>query len=408
MNILYLAHRIPYPPNKGDKIRSFNEIKYLASKQTIDLICLADDPQDLLQKEALQKYCRKVFVYPISTTWSKMRGLAGLFSGKSISVAYFYRRAVQQIFNQWIGSGRYDAIMCFSSSMAEYIFRSNLLHTAGQGSTSGIRPRLIMDFCDIDSDKWLQYSLDANFPMKQVYQTENIRLQSYEEKIYQSFDSSIVVSDLEKTVFLKICPQAQDLIVIPNGVDTEYFAPEQGPELTFKNGNPTLVFIGAMDYHANVDGVCWFCDEILPDLLKTFPDLQFYIVGRNPTQAVKKLDTLQHVHVVGDVEDIRPWYQKADVFVVPLRKGRGVQNKVLEAMAMGRPVVSTSRANGGIRADNQNDLIIADSAEEFTASIIDLLNNIDKRRQLSENARQFVIVNFNWKKNMDKLEQLLH
>jgi sugar transferase (PEP-CTERM/EpsH1 system associated) len=407
MNILYLAHRIPYPPNKGDKIRTFNEIKYLAANHTIDLVCLADDPEDLQHKEALQKYCRKVFVCPISKAWSKIRGLVGLFSGRSISVAYFYRKAVQQTFNRWVGSNGYDAVMCFSSSMAEYIFRSNLFHTAGQGSTGEIRPRLVMDFCDIDSDKWLQYSLDAKFPMKQVYHVENIRLQAYEKRVYRAFDASFVVSDLEKSSFLKIFPEAHDLAVIKNGVDTTYFAPAQGPENTFKTDNPSLVFIGAMDYHANVDGVCWFCHEILPILLTTFPGLQFNIVGRNPAPAVKKLAAMQNVQVIGDVEDIRPWYRKADVFVVPLRKGRGVQNKVLEAMAMGRPVVSTSRANGGVSAKDGAHLMLADSPADFADVVKVLLQDEGRRKTLGENARNFVQAEYDWQKNMAGIEALL-
>jgi hypothetical protein len=133
MKILYLAHRIPYPPNKGDKIRSFNEIKYLAGNHTIDLICLADDPEDLQHKEALQKYCRKVFVQPINTGWSKFRGITEFCLGKTISVAYFYRQAVQKIFNQWLEADTYGAVICFSSPMAEYIFKSKLLKTAGKG-----------------------------------------------------------------------------------------------------------------------------------------------------------------------------------------------------------------------------------------------------------------------------------
>ncbi len=406
MNILYLAHRIPYPPNKGDKIRSFNEIKYLAARHTVDLICLADDPEDLQHKEALQKYCRKVFVCPISTGWSKVKGLAAFCSGKPISVAYFYRKSVQGTFNQWLALQDYDAVICFSSAMAEYVFKSKLFKTAGQGTLSK-RPKLIMDFCDVDSDKWLQYSDEANFPLKQIYKTENVQMQSYEKKVYQAFDSSIVVSDQEKKIFLKICPQAYDLVVIPNGVDTTYFSSDPPLQALDIKEEPTLVFTGAMDYHANIDGVCWFCQDVLPVLKETFDSLQFYIVGRNPAPAVKKLETLPGVHVIGNVEDIRPWYQKANVCVVPLRLARGVQNKVLEAMAMGRAVVTTSKANAGIRAIDGDHLMLAESVDDFANGVTILLQDTEKRKQLEENARQFVIEKYDWGKNMKIFDNLL-
>jgi sugar transferase (PEP-CTERM/EpsH1 system associated) len=406
MKILYLAHRIPYPPNKGDKIRSFHEIKYLAARHTIDLICLADDPEDLQHEKALQKYCRKVCVYPISTGWSKIRGLFGFCFGKSISVAYFYRKFVQETFNQWSESFNYDVIICFSSSMAEYVFRSNLIEKEGQGRASK-KPKLIMDFCDVDSDKWHQYSQESSFPLKQVYHLERQRLQSYEKTVYRTFDSSIVASEQEKILFLKICPEAEDMTVIPNGVDTNYYNPEAISDLPEQTGGPVLVFTGAMDYHANVDGVSWFCREIFPLLKTELPDPQFYIVGRNPGSPVKRLETLQGVHVIGNVEDIRPWYLKADVYVVPLRLARGVQNKVLEAMAMGRAIVTTSKANAGIQAVHEKDIVIADSPEGFATAISSLYKNIEKRKHLEENARKFVAENYDWKKNMKIFDNLL-
>ena len=406
MKILYLAHRIPYPPNKGDKIRSFNEIKYLSANYTVDLICLADDHEDLQHKEALQKYCRKVFVYPVSTSWSKVKGLAAFCSGRSISVAYFYRKIMQETFNQLLETESYDAVICFSSSMAEYIFKSRLLQMEGQGDFSK-RPKLIMDFCDVDSDKWLQYSVDANFPLKQVYQTEHVRLQAYERKVYQAFDASVLVSQQEKTLFLNICPEALALDVIPNGVDTSYFSAGYSEPSSAQNQHPTLVFTGAMDYHANVDGVCWFCEKIFPILQERFSDVQFYIVGRNPASTIRKLESLSGVHVIGDVADIRPWYQKADIFVVPLRLARGVQNKVLEAMAMGKAIVTTSKANFGIRAVHEKDLVIADSPDEFVTAISNLCRNLEKRKNLEQNARKFVIENYDWEKNMKKFDNLL-
>ena len=406
MKILYLAHRIPYPPNKGDKIRSFNEIKYLAGNHTIDLICLADDPNDLQHQKALQKYCRKVFVQPINTGWSKVRGITEFCLGKTISVAYFYRHPVQKIFDQWLETEDYDAVICFSSPMAEYIFKSKLLKTAGKGGVSK-RPKLIMDFCDVDSDKWLQYAQKEAFPLKQVYQAENFRLQAYETQVYKTFDASTVASQKEKELFLQVCPAAENMVVLPNGVDTEYFSPQSTQPAEQLTDESALVFTGAMDYHANVDGVCWFCEHIFPAVRKQYENARFYIVGRNPAPAVEKLGTLPGVHVIGNVADIRPWYQKAAVFVVPMRLGRGVQNKVLEAMAMGRPIVSTSKANDGIGALDGEHLIIADSADNFARAVTGLLQDHNRQKILGVNARNFVLAENTWEEHMARLENLL-
>jgi sugar transferase (PEP-CTERM/EpsH1 system associated) len=406
MKILYLAHRIPYPPNKGDKIRSFNEIKYLAENHTIDLICLADDPEDLQHQEALQKYCRKVFVHPVNTGWSKVRGIIDFCLGKTISAAYFYRHPVQKTFNHWLETEDYDAIICFSSPMAEYIFKSKLLKTAGKGGVSK-RPKLIMDFCDVDSDKWLQYAQKEAFPLKQVYQAENFRLQAYETQVYKTFDASTVASQKEKGLFLQVCPAAENMVVLPNGVDTEYFSPQSTQPAEQLTDESALVFTGAMDYHANVDGVCWFCEHIFPAVRKQYENARFYIVGRNPAPAVEKLGTLPGVHVIGNVADIRPWYQKAAVFVVPMRLGRGVQNKVLEAMAMGRPVVSTSKANDGIGALDGEHLIIADSADNFARAVTGLLQDHNRQKILGVNARNFVLAENTWEEHMARLENLL-
>jgi sugar transferase (PEP-CTERM/EpsH1 system associated) len=406
MKILYLAHRIPYPPNKGDKIRSFNEIKYLAKNHSIDLICLADDPNDLQHKEDLQKYCRKVFVYPISTTWSKIKGLAEFCIGKPITTAYFYRKTVQETFNHWLTNNDYDAVICFSSSMAEYVFKSVQLYLIGQGRGPE-KPKLIMDFCDIDSDKWLQYAQKEAFPLKQVYQAENFRLQAYETQVYKTFDASTVASQKEKELFLQVCPAAENMVVLPNGVDTEYFSPQSTQPAEQLTDESALVFTGAMDYHANVDGVCWFCEHIFPAVRKQYENARFYIVGRNPAPAVEKLGTLPGVHVIGNVADIRPWYQKAAVFVVPMRLGRGVQNKVLEAMAMGRPIVSTSKANDGIGALDGEHLIIADSADNFARAVTGLLQDHNRQKILGVNARNFVLAENTWEEHMARLENLL-
>lgn len=402
MEILYLAHRIPFPPNKGDKIRSYHEVKNLALRHEVDLLCLADDPGDLKYKVDLEKFCRLVTVFPLNKQLSKAKGLISLLLGNSISSGYFCLSSMQRLFDRWIKENNYDAIVCFSSSMAEYVFRSKVLESMILQN----RPRLIMDFCDVDSDKWRQYAVDAGFPMSHIYRLENRRLAAYERQIHNKFDRTILISEAEAKVFKNICPDNDLPCIVPNGVDLDYFAPSTLLEDTWGQ-TPKLVFTGAMDYQANVDGILWFCDAILPLIKIDYPDLELYIVGSNPSAQVTDLAKRNNIFVTGFVDDIRDYYRMADVSVVPLRIARGVQNKVLEAMAMGKAVVTTSKANAGIQAINQEHLIIADDVNDFSRSVKELLRDRQKRRQIGLSARCFVLEKHNWLKNMQIFEDLL-
>ncbi|OQX01823.1 MAG: glycosyl transferase (group I) [Desulfobacteraceae bacterium IS3] len=437
MKILYIAHRIPYPPNKGDKIRSFNEVKYLSKQHDIDLICLADNPDDLRFKENLEKYCRRVFVQPFDTKLAKIRGLIRLLSGGSISAGYFYLKAVQKIVNQWLSDTKYDAVICFSSPMAEYLFRSNPLNT----SHLTLNTVFIMDFCDLDSDKWRQYSAQSLFPLNLIYRMEYKRLLEYEKKINAAFDHSVFVSGQEAELFYQLNPKARNVSVIANGVDSEYFCPKdltpRPPSLKGKgeksdasplrsgegqeaglaeksvgensplrfgegSGEGLLMFAGAMDYHANIDGVQWFCKTIFPAIQAVHSDAQFYIVGSKPAPKVVELGKLEGVTVTGFVEDIRPYYHAAQICVIPLRLARGVQNKVLEAMSVGKAVVTTSAAIRGISPVSDNCLMVADTPEEFAEKVLILLENADLRKSLGKNAREFVQSRYDWQTNMNK------
>jgi sugar transferase (PEP-CTERM/EpsH1 system associated) len=466
MKILYLAHRIPYPPNKGDKIRSFHEIKHLSGSHGIDLICLADKVEDLRHQNDLKQYCRKVFVAPVNKTPATLKGLAYLAKGKPLSVGYFYSKKVQETFDRWFHNTDYDAIICFSSPMAEYIFRSKYYWT---GKTQGTRhkvqgkddnsgyynqkrkrngylpynaqppndssttthyvpnsefrtPKLIMDFCDVDSDKWRQYAQRSSFPKSLLYNLENIRLAAYEQKIAEHFNYSVFVSEKEGERFKQQNPHITNLRVISNGVDYEHFSPGQrhkvqgvgSKETSFKTFHPepctlhpVLMFSGAMDYHANVDGIIWFCKEILPKIRLVIPRIQLYVVGSNPTRHVQKLGRHDGIKVTGFVEDVRKYYQMADVCLAPLRIARGVQNKILEAMAMGKPIVSTSMAVQGIDAVNCEQLLVADNPKDFAQVVLRLLSDDEMRRELGSKARQFVKLYYDWRTNLMKLDQLI-
>ena len=405
MKILYIAHRIPYPPNKGDKIRSFNEIKYLSRSHDIHLACLADDPADLKYKQDLGKYCSRVCVAPLNRTASKLKSMFSLLLRKPLSVAYFYSPSLQRTIDRWLAAENYDAVICFSSPMAEYIFRS-ILRMLGLARN----PQLIMDFCDLDSDKWLQYSQQSRFPLNLVYRMENERLFEYEKRVNRFFDHSLFVAKQEADLLLCRHPEARNITIVPNGIDHEYFSPDvlqPNPPRHAKAG-PLLLFTGAMDYHANIDGVTWFADHIFPLIKQRFAGAEFYVVGSNPHESVLKLQQRDGVKVTGFVEDIRPYYQAADICVVPLRLARGVQNKVLEAMSMAKPVVATAKANQGITAESGIHLLIEDTPQDFADAVSNLFSDPKRAEALGTNARQFVTESYDWTVNLRRLEILLN
>ena len=388
-HILYLSHRIPFPPNKGDKIRSFNEIKFLSQHHTLDLIALADDPEDMAYEKALEKYCRHVKIISLNQTAAKLKGGLNLISGKSITQGYFYQKQMQRTYDSWIQSNDYDVIFCFSSPMAEYIFNGPTSLKKAKSVTC------IMDFCDLDSDKWLQYSLKKPFPVDLLFRMEGNRLLEFEKKINQRFDDTIFVSHGEARLFRNCFPGAQNVRVIPNGVDYDYFSSEK-VNSTHLFPSPMIMFSGAMDYYANIDGVTWFAKEIFPFVKKRMPRIEFFIVGRNPDPGIKRLEKYPGITVTGFVDDIRPYYKAADICIIPLRVARGVQNKVLESMAMAKPVVATSIAIQGIKPDKGKDVAVADTEQQFSDVIIKLLTHPTLKKQLGINARKYVVVNHNW------------
>lgn len=408
MKILYLSHRIPYPPNKGDKIRSFNTVSYLSTYHRVDLACLADNPADLKFISTLDTLCCNVHVEPLNTFSAKIKGGVTLLSGGSLSVGYFYSSKLQRVIDQWLFKNTYDAIICFSSPMAEYLFRSNALELPRAGACP---TRWVMDFCDLDSDKWRQYGESSRFPLNKLYQTEFQRLLAYEKKINRTFHHSLFVSEKEAELYKTLAPDARNISVIPNGVDSDYFSPgavsASIAPIPSRIETHTVMFSGAMDYPANIDGVTWFSHEIFPQLRIHFPHLRFIIVGSNPTSRVKALTRENGIQVTGFVKDVRPYYAAADVCVVPLRMARGVQNKVLEAMAMGKAVVTTSAAIQGITATNGNHLLVADTPGDFIRVLTNLLNNTDQRQQLGKAAREFVTQRYSWHTNMTQLNELI-
>lgn len=396
-DILFLAHRIPYPPDKGDKIRSWHLLKYLAERTRVHLGAFVDDPADMAHAEMLRSICGEVKLIPIKPSHRWTRSLRGLLKGDALSLALYYDPAMVAWIKQVLRRNRIGGIFAFSSQMAPYA----LPHLGGK--------RSVMDFVDVDSEKWRQYAAEApNGLKKAIYKREAGLLRSFEKHATRQFNSSLFVSEAEAAVFRKLAGSyAHTVKALSNGVDYRYFDPQAGFAPLPAATGPTILFSGAMDYRPNIDAVVWFASKVWPLLRKAHPSASFKIVGSKPAPEVKRLESGSGIIVTGRVEDMRPHLAAADVCVAPLRIARGVQNKVLEAMAMARPVVATAPAFEGIDATPGEHLLVADRPADIAARIGELLADPSRAAAIGGAARRRVIERYDWDSNMAMLDTLL-
>ncbi|MBI5468422.1 MAG: TIGR03087 family PEP-CTERM/XrtA system glycosyltransferase [Deltaproteobacteria bacterium] len=410
LNILFLAHRTPFPPNKGDKIRSFHEIKHLSKGNNLYLAFLVDDPKDLVYIDEIRKYCFGLDYEVISPRWQKIKSLPYLLTGMPLSVPYFYSKRLQESIDRRLKETRIDAIVAFSSPMAEYVYRSRALRSDGR------RVRLVMDFVDVDSDKWRMYSGSSSFPASLVWKREWKTLESYEKKVGGTFDLSVFVSEKEVELFKTFCPGAR-ASAISNGVDTGFYEEVRearkkthgregkGEKRLTKKGHSVL-FMGAMDYFPNEDAVLYFHSEIWPHVKKEVPGAVFTVVGGNPSKKLKELPGKDpDVVVTGYVPDTRPYLVAADVMVAPLRIARGIQNKVLEAMAAGVPVVARPEAVQGL--SGYSGCSVEKESLEFAMAVVEFINRPEKREKAVSESWKFIESRHNWGKNLGRFEEII-
>ncbi len=392
--LLYLVHRIPYPPNKGDKVRSFNILRQLARRHRVFLGTFVDHPDDVQHIGRLSEWCEEVRAIRLDPRLARLTSLRGVLTGEALSLPY-YRSAELA---EWIGrvvarEGIRDAV-AFSGPMAQYLDAPGLA-------------RRVIDFCDLDSAKWTQYAADHRWPMSWLYRREGRRLLAFERAAAAVGDASLFVTEAEADLFRHAAPEvAAKVRAMQNGVDADYFSPDHGFASPYPPGGPVLVFTGAMDYWPNIDAVVWFAGELLPQIRARFPGARFWIVGMNPAPAVQALAG-DGVVVTGTVPDVRPYLAHADVIVAPLRIARGIQNKVLEAMAMARPVVISSAPATGLEARSGHDCEIAHSGEAFVSRTFALLADVTLRRTMGLAARETVLRHYSWAAHLAVLERLL-
>ncbi len=395
---IYIAHRIPFPPNKGEKIRAYHFLKFISQRYPTHLFCHIDEERDLEALKAVDLPLKGLHYHFLPRSKRKSRCLKAILDGRPLSVAYFYDQPLEVPLGNLLKEADIGLIFCSCSPTAEYLFRAQGLLEQRP------RPRLLMDFMDVDSDKWDRLSRRVPPPMAWIYSLEAKRLRAYERRIAHFFDHLFLVTEAEASLFRQ-CVSSGSVAVVENGVDLIRFHPGYRSPLS-KEG-PVLVFTGAMDYWPNVEAVVWFTREVFPIIKAAFPGVSFYIVGKDPTKEVRALAETPGVVVTGWVSDSRDYIALADVCVAPLRLARGVQNKVLEAMAMGRPVVATYEAFEGIRAVAGRDLLVADSAGDFARAVIRLLKDPDLAGAIARAARSQVEQEYSWERSFQVLKEFL-
>ena len=393
-DLLFLAHRIPYPPDKGDKIRSYHILKHLARCYRIHLGAFVDDPDDWRHRDKLEAICATVNLLPLRPRQAKLRSLAGLLGRSALSLPYFYHQGMQGWVDSILKQGNVQRVFVYSSPMAQYVM--------GKRDSS---LRRVVDFVDVDSDKWRQYAQHKSWPLSWLYNREGKCLLAFESRVAQTFDASVFVSAAEANLFKQLAPEVADRVsFIDNGVDFTYFSPDRKYSNPYEGRSDVLVFTGAMDYWANIDAVRWFALDIFPQVRQSNPSAQFVIVGARPTRDVLQLASQPGVSVTGAVADIRPYLAHASAAVAPLRIARGVQNKVLEAMAMARPVVATPAAVEGLEYRNSYGVQVSDNEQQFAKMASSLLQKAQK--EPVREARQWVCNRYDWDNNLDSLSGL--
>ena len=393
-DLIFISHRIPWPLNKGEKIRGWNLIAQMrALGYSVHLGCVVDDPADMEHVGRLREVCASVGAFPIDRRRQKYRALLQARPGRPLMPSFYFAPALQRWVDETVARVRMDVVYIYSVAMAPYAAR--LAHG-----------RRILDAQDIDSEKWAEYATKAAFPMRLVWAREARTLLAYERQAALGCALTFFVSEPEASRFRQLAPETADRVVaVENGVDLGRFSPADRYGGPFGDPGPCLVFTGNMDYWPNADAVTWFAREAMPLLRSRVPGLRFWIVGANPGQDVRALASLPGVHVTGRVEDVRAYVAHAAVIVCPLRIARGIQNKVLEGMAMGRPVVASPAAFEGVRAEQGRDLLVADGAAGFADAVCDVLDG--RHPGLGQAGREAMERGYAWDAVLARLDDYL-
>lgn len=392
---LFLSYRIPYPPNKGDKIRSWHILRHMLQYGPVHVGALVDDPQDAAHIGFLQGLAASSCFPPLSRRQKWQRMAKAWVQGAPLSVAIAQDATLRQWIQMIMANRPITRIVIFSGQMGHYI-----LPYMGQD-----RP-VVMDFVDVDSEKWQQYAHNSFGLKRWIFARESRLLRAEEKRLAQRCTASLFVSAAEAALFSARTAVWENVHAMPNGVDTLYFNPE-GFKKARSTDRPLLVFTGAMDYRPNIEAMLWFCRHVWPLVRSGVGSARLQIVGSNPSNEIGALHAQHGIEVTGRVADVRPYIAQAHVAIAPLQIARGIQNKVLEAMAMARPVVATPQAFEGIEAHAGEHALVEETPAAFARAILSLLDNPDAAQRMGQAARRHVQHHYHWRQCLERLDHIL-
>jgi polysaccharide biosynthesis protein PslH len=388
--ILFLAHRIPWPADRGDKIRSHHILKRLCEMGPVHVGTFADDERDMgFVGEMAGILASSHVELRRKPQWQA--SVEALLTGQPVSVCSFGSGSMQDWVDKLLATGQISHIFCFSGQMAQYV-------------PASFNGRFIMDFVDVDSAKFESYAGEGSLFMRWINAREGRVLGKFERDVALRADANLLVSEAEADLFRRRTGAA-NVNALGNGIDTDFY----DPAAKFKKlhpafPDPLIVFTGQMDYRPNIEAVTDFAQHAMPAIRAAHPETTFAIVGRNPTQVVSDLSMLPGVQVTGAVDDVRTWLAAADVVVAPLRIARGIQNKVLEAMAMAKPVVVSPSAAEGIDAENGVHFHVERDVEAEAKRVCALLNESASARAMGKAARTHVVAHYGWARQLAPLD----
>jgi len=389
MNILYLCHRFPFPPKRGGKIRPFNMIRHLsAAGHRVTVCSLARSQEEAEEGQGITPHCARFEMAQVSNPVQGLRMVARLPFSTPSSMGYFYSPSLRQTVRQLLSREKWDLIFVHCSSVAQYV--------------EDVRdiPK-VLDFGDMDSQKWLEYAHYKRFPLSLGYRLEGYKLLAAEKRLAKRFDLCTATTRAEwETLESYRTGVATDWF--PNGVDSTFFSPADQPY-----DPDTLSFIGRMDYYPNQECMARFCSQIWPLLRAQRPNVKLLIVGADPSPEMRKLGDLPGVTVTGSVPDVRPFVRQSALMVAPLNIARGTQNKILEAMAMGVPVVTSPAAAGGVDAENVKHFLVAETPVDYCSAILRILNDPVERQRLATAGRQRMLSNHAWPRSMARMDRII-